>query len=133
MTLVESMRSDQVLFDFYTSLSGERPIAEIVREARILFPITTREPDTILVISHARRRFLNCKRNLKEKPMDAVYIRAPQPVGGTGLQSMFVWPGLRVMGAGGAVKKGVFETIALVSEDGGITLENCVSLTAAML
>ena len=43
---------------------------------------------------------------------------------------MFLWPGLKVVGAGGAVRKGVFERIASVTEDGDVILSNGVSLTA---
>ena len=38
LALTENKRSDQVLFDFYTSLSS-RPLAELLNEARILFPV----------------------------------------------------------------------------------------------
>ena len=43
---------------------------------------------------------------------------------------MFVWAGLRVVGAGGPVKKGVFEIIESVTGDGDVTLSNGVYLTA---
>ena len=129
LTLTENKRSDEVLFNFYTSLSS-RPLAELLQEARVLFPVTSRLADTTLVISHARRRYLNCKRNLSEKPPSAVFLRAPITGSGTGPQSMFVWAGLRVVGSGGAVKKGVFEIVASVTEDGDVTLSNGVRLTA---
>ena len=35
---------------------------------------------------------------------------------------MWVWPGLRVIGAGGALRKGVFDTVALVDENEGGTV-----------
>ena len=108
LTLTENRRSDQILFDFYTSLSG-RPLAEALQEARIPFPVTSR-PATTIVISHARRRYLNMRRNLAEKVPDAVFYRA-QVTGKAGPQSMWLWPGLAVVGAGGAVKKGIFDTI----------------------
>ena len=50
-------------------------------------------------------------------------------MGGTAPQSMWLWPGLRVIGAGGAVKKGVFETVATASHD-EVTLRNGTRLTA---
>ena len=109
LTLRENMRSDQILFDFYTSLAA-RPLDDALREARLLFPVTDR-PATTIVISHARRRFLNMRRNLAEKPTDAVFFRAPS-VSKAGPQSMWLWSGVTVVGAGGAVKKGVFETVA---------------------
>ena len=103
LTLTENRRSDQILFDFYTSLSG-RPLAEALQEARIRFPVTSR-PATTIVISHARRRFLNMRRNLAEKVPDAVFYRA-QVTGKAGPQSMWLWPGLAVVGAGGGCQKG---------------------------
>ena len=66
LVLMENKRSDQILYDLYTSLST-RSLADSVREGRILFPKTESEPDITLVISHARRRFLCCKRNIKGK------------------------------------------------------------------
>ena len=68
------------------------------------------------------------QRNLAEKPPDAVFFRA---VGGgkTGPQSMWLWPGLTVVGAGGAVKKGVFETIAAVTSE-EVVLHSGTRLTA---
>ena len=103
----------------------------MLREARILFPITTRQPDTTLVISHARRRFLNMKRNLREKPPDAVFLKAPLTgTIGSGPQCMYIWVGLKLVGAGGSVKKGVFDSVASVSPDGDVTLVSGMSLTA---
>ena len=94
LTLTGNRRSDHVLFDFYTCLSSP-PLAEVLREARILFPVTTRQPDTTLVISHARRRFLDVKRNLREKPPDAVFLKAPLTgTTGSGPQSMYICVGL---------------------------------------
>lgn len=128
LTLVENKRSDQALFDFYTSLSS-RSLAEVLHEARILFPLISREAETTLVISRARRRFHNCQRNLRERPPDAVFPRARMTgKAGNGPQSMWVWSGLRLFGAGGPVMKGVFKSVAQVSEDGGVTLHSGVSL-----
>ena len=108
LTLTENKRSDQVLFNLYTSLSS-RPLSELLQEARVLFPVTSRLADRTLVISHARRRYLNCKRNLSEKSPCAVFAQAPVTGSGNGPQSMFVWAGMHVIGAGGAARKGVFE------------------------
>ena len=127
LILTENKRSDQILFDFYTSLST-RPLAEALQEARLRFPVTDR-PATTIVISHARRRYLNMQRNLAEKPPDAVFFRAPATGGKTGPQSMWLWPGLNVVGAGGAVKKGVFETIAQATSK-EVVLHSGTRLTA---
>ena len=132
LTLTENKRSDQILYDFYTGLST-RPLVDVLHEARLMFPVTDEAPDTTLVISHARRRFLNCKANLKRKPeVGAVFLRAPQTgKDGTGPQSMWVWPGLRVIGAGGQMKKGVFAKIESVCEDGDVVLDNGIALSAS--
>ena len=127
LTLRGNKRSDQELFDFYTSLAS-RDLAEVLEEARLRFPVSDR-PATIIVISHARRRYLNMQRNLAEKPSDAVFFRAPATGGKTGPQSMWLWPGLNVVGAGGAVKKGVFETIAQATPE-EVVLHNGTRLTA---
>lgn len=128
LTLLENKRSDQILYDFYTSLSTRR-LADALFEARRLFPVTDEPPDTTLVISHGRRRFLNAKRNAADAPLDAEFFKAPVGAAtGNGPQSCFLWPGLRMIGAGGLVKKGVFVIITDVTED-GVTLDNGVKLT----
>ena len=105
LTLKENRRSDQELFDFYANLT-DRPLDELLLEARTRFPRTTRVVTTTIVISHAKRRFINCQCNLREKPADAVFLKAPHTDSKSGPQSMWVWAGLRVIGAGGPVKKG---------------------------
>jgi len=126
LTLLENKRSDSILFDFYTSLSA-RPLTEALQEARARFPVTSR-PATTLVISHARRRYLCMRRNLAEKPIDAVFYKAPL-IGKAGPQSMWLWPGLTVIGAGGPVKKGLFETIEHATPD-EVVLHSGTRLTA---
>ena len=71
LTLTENKRSDQVLFGFYASLSA-CPLADVLQEARIRFPKTSRVA-TPIVSSHARRRYINMQRNIKEKPLDAIF------------------------------------------------------------
>ena len=127
LTLTENKRSDQILYDLYTSLRG-RPLEEALQEARIRFPVTSR-PATTIVISHARRRYLNMRRNLAEKPSDAVFFRAPVTGDRTGPQNMWLWSGLTVVGAGGAIKKGVFETVAHATPEENV-LHNGTRLTA---
>ena len=118
-----------MLFDFYSSLST-RPLEEALRDARIRFPVSGRDATT-LVISHARRRYLNMQRNLKDKPPGAIFFRAPVTgnANGTGPQSMFLWPGIHVIGAGPPLKKGVFETVLSVTSD-EVVLHNGTRLTA---
>ena len=75
---------------------------------------------------------LNAKRNTSEKPIDAVYFRAPVTgATGSGPQDIFLWAGLKICGAGRLLQKGVFATIADVTEEGNVTLDNGLILTAA--
>ena len=130
LTLKENKRSDQVLYNFYTSISN-RPVSEALEDARRLFPVTDQLATTTLVISHSRRKFLNARRNAQDAPSNAVFFKAP--IGakstGNGPQSCFMWPGLRMIGTGGMVKKGVFVTITHVTQDGDVTLDNGAQLT----
>ena len=94
--------------------------------------MTSETPDVTLVISHSRRRYLNGKRNISDMPIDAVYFRAPETgATGNGPQNMFLWPGLRIVGGGGALKKGVFVTIQSISPDSEVVLDNGIQLTAS--
>ena len=128
LTLTVNKRSDPVLFKFYTSLA-QRPLADALEEGRLRFPLTAL-PATTIVISHARRRYLNMQRNLHDRPPHAIFFKAPGgKTGGTSPQSMYLWPGLKVVGAGGAVPKGVFESLQTVSED-EVTLHSGTRLTA---
>ncbi len=133
LMLTENRRSDAKLFDFYTGLrSGTpqaRPIREALSEARALFPKTALLPDFTLTMSHKRRVALNGAANLRHKPADAVFIQAPPPTrAGNQPQSMWVWSGLRVIGAGGKCLKGLFYTIRAVSAEqvflDGLTLSH---------
>ena len=131
LTLTENKRSDQVLYDFYTSLSA-RPLADALAEARTPFPVTDEISDTTLVISHGRSRYLNVKRNVSEMPIHSVYFRAPVTgATGNGPQNMFLWPGLRVVGGGGPFQKGVFATTESISPDSEVVLDNGIRLTAS--
>ena len=102
MTLRVCRRSDEVLFDFYTSLSkggarADTPLSDVVAEARQLFP-KRGEADYHLVISHARRKAINKAFNLKRKPAGAVfYGKVPTPGLTSESQSMWLWPGLEVI------------------------------------
>ena len=43
----------------------------------------------------------------------------------------FLWPGLRIVGGGGALKRGVFATIESISADSEVALDNGIKLTAS--
>ena len=123
LTLTENKRSDAKLFDFYTGLrcgtADARELQEVLLEARQLFPKTELQPDYTLTMSHKRRVQLNRAQNQLLKPAGATFIRAPVATrAGNQPQSMWVWPGMQLVGAGGKCLKGLFYTIEGVDEDG---------------
>jgi len=129
LMLQKNHRSDAVLFDFYTSIF-DIPFYTLP-EARVLFPKTSRVAATTLVISHSKRRYINMLTNLADRPPDAVFFRSPVlgKMNGNTPQSMWLWPGIRLVGSGGPVKKGVFEIVAAVTPE-EIVLESGTCLTA---
>ena len=112
--LMENRRSDQKIFDFITGLKvdedSERDLEGALAEARMLFPVTEQIPDTTLTISHARRVAVNRKVNFATKSKGAMFIRAlPCHTSAENrAQDMFLWPGIRLIGCGGKVARGVF-------------------------
>ena len=90
----------------------EPPLREALL-ARERFP-RRGQPDTCLVISHANRMRLNEQHNRRLAPADAVTLRyeGRAAAGTNAPQTMRVWPGLRLVGAGGKVSKGCFVTVA---------------------
>ena len=83
------------------------PLPEAVREARRRFP-RRGEPDVSLVIFHAKRLQINERENRRLAPADVLVV--PYEARG-------VWPGLRLIGAGGKVQKGTFLTVEAVEGD----------------
>ena len=113
--LSERWRFDERIFEFLTWLRVDEPeqvpLAEAVREARRRFP-RRGEPDVSLVISHAKRLQINERENRRLAPADALVVQyeARGAVPTNAPQTMRVWPGLRLIGAGGKVQKGTFLT-----------------------
>ena len=92
----------------------EPPLQQALQMARERFP-RRGQPDTCLVISHANRMRLNEQHNRRLAPEGAVTLRYEGRAGAAGTnspQTMRVWPGLRLVGAGGKVAKGCFVTDA---------------------
>ena len=77
------------------------------------------EPDVSLVISHAKRLQINDRENRRLAPADALVLQyeARGAVPTNAPQTMRVWPGLRLIGAGGKVQKGTFLTVKAVEGD----------------
>ena len=92
-------------------------LAGAVEAARREFP-RKGLPDVCLVISHAHRLRINETADKREAPKDAVLIEYKGAAAGTNApQTMRVWPGLKVVGAGGKVAKGVFVKVVACSGD----------------
>ena len=99
--LIECKRADSQLFDYYTSLtsSGDRfnrPLQEVLQEARKMFPRKKGFPDFSLVISHRQRIAINQKQNEK---------RGLQLTGPDG--DFYVYEGLLLIGHLMEKKKGI--------------------------
>ena len=120
--LSERWRFDERIFEFLTWLRVDEPeqvsLPQAVREARRRFP-GRGEPDVSLVISHAKRLQINERENRRLAPADALVVQyeARGAVPTNAPQTMRVWPGLRLIGAGGKVQKGTFLTVEAVEGD----------------
>ena len=117
--LSERWRFDERIFEFLTWLKVDEPeqvpLSAAVREARRRF-LRRGEPDVSLVISHAKRLQINDRENRRLAPADALVVpyEARGAVPTNAPQTMRVWPGLRLIGAGGKVQKGTFLTVEAV-------------------
>ena len=77
---------------------------------------------------------INRHQNLSLKPaVGAIFIRAPPATrAGNQPQSMWVWPGMQLVGAGGKkCLKGLFYTVEGVDED-GVVLNTWAAVTPRM-
>ena len=145
--LTENMRSDPGIFDFVKWLQVGKPDAPALEEAkaraRELFPAKPGWPETTLVISHARRVAVNAAANRALQPPGATLLvlqtgveialpesqlQSPQ----NRAQNMLVWPGLRLIGGGGKIPKGVFVAVT-VRLDNGLRLKQQELLRATRL
>jgi hypothetical protein len=132
--LTENRRSDPPLFAFIQSLRpgtpAARDLAEALADAARRFPLTQRDADWVLVLSHRKRMALNRQMNQRKKPAGALFFRY-RPVHGSGTgnqpQSMWLWPGVTLVGAGGPCPKGILVQITALSED-GVSLSNGATL-----
>ena len=120
--LTENHRSDEAIFGFLRYLrvdeAEEPPLREALQLARERFP-RRGQPDTCLVISHANRMRLNEQHNRRLAPAEAVTLRyeGRAAAGTNAPQTMRVWPGLRLVGAGGKVAKGCFVAVTEAGPD----------------
>ena len=120
--LTENQRSDEGIFSFLEWLRVDEPeqveLRDAVQRGRELFP-RRGHPDTCLVISHAHRIAVNDRENRRLAPSDAVLLEhrgSSGPAGTNQPQTMRVWPGLRLVGAGARVAKGCFVEVREAGE-----------------
>ena len=113
------MRSDPVIFEFAKSLRApDADLEERLDHARGLFPTTDRTPDTVLVLSHAKRMKYNTELNNKLRPESAIYlnISAKRCQDECKPQPMWCWPGLVVIGRIKPCLKSQFYTVLSCDE-----------------
>ena len=97
-------------------------LPDALSSGRFQFPETQNPANFTLVISHDKRKKVNRQRNMADRPKDAIFLRAPKiTTQGNSPQNMWVWPGVRMLGAGGRCLKGVFYEIETCDEE-GVTL-----------
>ena len=148
--LTENMRSDPGIFDFVKWLRVGEEACPTLEQAKArlkeLFPSKPGWPDTTLVISHSKRMAVNAAANRALAPEGSKLLELETHVIHIDLgccqttneycqtatpqnspQSMRVWPGLRLIGAGGKIPKGVFVAVAEVEPD-GVRLDNGMRL-----
>ena len=125
LVLTENFRSDAKLFGFYTNLGGS--LEEAVERAKQMFPKTDRPAQYTLTMSHKRRAYINTKRN-KEEALEFfgfgstsppfITIKGPHDWtrSGNKPQTMMIWPGLRLLGAGHKCLKGLFYEVKAVDD-----------------
>ena len=79
-----------------------------------------------------KEKRLNRERNLQDKQKEsggAIFLKAPKvSAQGNAPQNMFIWKGLRVLGAGGKLLKGVFYEVKSCDAE-SVTLTNDQKLT----
>ena len=150
------MRSDPGIFNFVKWLRVGEEACPTLEQAKArlkeLFPSKPGWPDTTLVISHSKRMAVNAAANralapegskLLELETQVIHIDlgccettngqtatpngCDKPITQNSPQSMRVWPGLRLIGAGGKIPKGVFVAVAEVEPD-GVRLDNGMRL-----
>ena len=139
LTLIECKRSDTELFDFYSrlipggSLYG-MPVDVAVQEARQQFRYRG-ICDLNLTLSHRKRIAINHKVNLHKKPDDAVFLYYPplQRLSLNAPQSMWIWPGIELLGCvpieKHGIRNGVMYTVESIKNT-TVTLEGGIELSS---
>jgi hypothetical protein len=107
----------------------ELPLADVLAQARLRFHLSVPARHN-LCISHRRRVQLNKAGNERERPRNAVLIKAGVTSKVAG-QNMWLWPGIELLGSAGSrrIRNGVLYTVTAVSHD-TVTLDD-IQLTHA--
>ena len=136
--LVENRRSDQGIFNFLRWLRidepGEVSLKCALQRAWAQFPERHDVvPDTALAISHRHRIRLNEWVNQVKAPDGATHFKYSPTDSAKNLtnkpQSMWIWPGIRLVGAGGKICKGTFVTVK-TCRDAAVELEDGTELAS---
>jgi len=116
LELKENMRSDQILFDYYSKLL-DKPLD--IEHAKRTFPRQDGHPKWSLVIPHRLRIKINGVQNKFEKPKDAVFIEKVKCAGPNKGQNMFIYPGqvLRSTVTRKPISNGCFYKIKEIGEE----------------
>ena len=106
-----------------------RPLAEALADARARFPRTAREADWVLCLSHRKRMAPNQQMNQQRKPRGALFFRHRPASGDVGNlpQSMWLWPGITLVGAGSQCPKGILVEVTSLTDE-----EVCLSNGATL-
>ena len=137
LTLTENQRSDQRLFDWYTSLipGGERyslPLEEVIAQAREEFPVKPGDARWSLVLSHRKRMSINKAMNARDKE-GGVLVKAQPSNELNAPQDMWLKAGMVLIGClrgNKPVCNGNFYTVTAVDEETA-TLDGEIALSHA--
>jgi hypothetical protein len=137
LTLSQCRRSDQALFQYYSSLirGGARfalPLAQVLEECRGLYRFEGPARHNVC-ISHRNRRRINAQLAAINKPPGAVYLRtrnSPHE------ESTWIWPGCPLIGASSSQRAKVRNNVSYVVEEvseSHVVLEGGVRLSHPMV
>ena len=125
IVLKECKRADATLYNWYVSLCPggsryETPFEDVLKEAREFFN-GTETPKTTLCIDHEKRKAINRRANLREKPDDAVFVKVPKLKCPNAPQDFYLYEGQQlqavVQHSKGGLKNGLIYTVSKISED----------------
>jgi len=133
VTLTECRRSDTQLFEFYASLikdgsRWEAPLRDAVGAAKAAFAFKGFCRSN-LVISHRKRIQLNARINQElAPPMVAIKLEVTsRTLRGNCAQTMFIWPGIQLLGSVPTERKGIrngcLYTVLDITDEGITTQE----------